>query len=77
MLLVELFPGLAVEIGGFAGKLGSVVDGEGRDADVGERKMVGAEIVALLRLAVGGNFQVQPPGDRTAPAARRWSARRR
>src|SRR5271157_429236 len=63
VVAVVIFPHPGAKTLRLPGKLGGVADGKSRDAAVGERKMVGAEVVALLRLGVGRNGQIQALGD--------------
>jgi len=53
MIGVVFQPLLVAVAGGLAYEFGSASDGECGDAGVGEREMVGAEVVALLGLVVG------------------------
>ena len=76
VLRVVLLPHLLAVSRGLSGEFRGVLDGKGGDSHVGEGEMVGAEIVSLLRLAIGRNLQVEAARQSAAPAARTWSAPR-
>jgi len=53
VLAVVLLGKLLAVTGGLTGELGGMLDGKRGNAGVGEREMVGTEVVALLGLASG------------------------